>query len=286
MKIVIPLDGSSDAESALGPGVALARRWQAELILIRVTAPLLTAAPELYPSLGHEFTQQARDAAEVYLKEVQARYPDLTSHLFGPIGSPKERIEAVAREAESDLIVMASHGRTGLARWLLGSTAEYVLRHSHCPVLLLRPDFDLSPGHEFGHVLVPVDGSEGAKQVVSQVAPYLKAGAQVTVLRASGLTARDYTMLNSPDEVTNYLAHLAEQLRHIDAAGFQTEHVVVDGVAADSIVAYAHKHQCDLIAMATHGRTGFRRFVLGSVTERVSRHAECPVLAFPQGPDQ
>lgn len=276
MKIVLPLDGSEFAETALPTAQGLARRLQGELVLVRVTSPILTTAPELFPSLGHEFSEQARGAALEYLKGLH------DGEVHSLLGSPKEQIVQCALDCKADLLVLASHGRTGVARWLLGSTAEYVVRHSACPVLLLRPHNVPRPAGDFKHVLVPVDGSAAAREVVDQVAPYLATGGKVTILRASGLTARDYSLLNSPEEVRVYLNHLAEQLKLVQPQGLAVEHQVVDGEAADSILHFAHDHHCDLIAMSTHGRTGFRRFVLGSVTERVARHASCPVLAVPQ----
>ena len=286
MKILLPLDGSQFAESALGVTATLARRWQAEVDLVRVTAPILTSAPELYPSLGHEFTQQARDAAETYLKDLHGHFSGLIVHTHSLLGSPKEQIAALAQELPGDLIVMASHGRGGFTRWLMGSNAEYVLRHTPCPLLLMRPPSDAAEicSGEFRNVLVPVDGSSAANEVVGKVAPYLAEGGKVTVLRASGLSARDYTLLNSPTEINVYLQHLEDQTRQIVAPGLTVEHAVVDGEAAETILHYAHEHHCDLIAMSTHGRTGFRRFVLGSVTEKLSRQAACPVLAFPTHP--
>jgi nucleotide-binding universal stress UspA family protein len=276
------LDGPEFAESALMAAAQLARRWEAEVDLVRVTAPILTSAPELHPNLGYEFTQQAQAAAQVYLDNLIAPLSGLTVHTHSLVGSPKEEIAELAGQLAADLIVMASHGRSGIARWLMGSTAEYVLRHAPCPVLLLRPSLPCS-GH-FEHILVPVDGSAASREVVMKIAPYLGAGGKVTVMRASGLTAREYTLLNNPDEITTYLVHLNQQIGKIAAPGLAVEHAVIDGEAVQSIVDYAQQHQCDLVAMSTHGRTGFRRFVLGSVTEKVSRQAPCPVLAFPQHP--
>lgn len=276
MKILLPLDGSEFAETALPTARGLAGRLPGDLVLIRVTSPILTTAPELFPSLGHEFTEQARVAAQDYLQGLH------DGPSYSLVGSPKEQIVQAAMDHHADLIIMASHGRTGVARWLLGSTAEYVVRHTVCPVLLQRPHNVPRPAGDFRHVLVPVDGSTAAREVVDQVGPYLAPGGKVTIMRASGLSARDYALLNSPEEINTYLRHLEEQLLQIQPTGLKVEHQVVDGEAADSIIGFAHDHRCDLIAMSTHGRTGFRRFVLGSVTERVARHASCPVLACPQ----
>lgn len=283
-KILLALDGSEFAETAIDTTAGLARRLGAELHLVRVTSPLLSTAPELFPNLGQEFTNQAQDGAREYLQTLNGRFEGVTLKLHTPLGNPKEVISQVAVEEACRLVVMASHGRTGVARWLLGSTAEFVLRHVESAVLLLRPSAMPSPNGDFHHVLVPVDGSASSREVLAKVGPFLAEGAKVSVLRATGLTARDYTLLNNPQEVTSYVAHLKEQLGHLEGHGLNLEPQVIDGEAADSIVHFAEQNGCDLIAMSTHGRTGFRRFILGSTTEKVARQAACPVLAFPTHP--
>ncbi|MBN9420754.1 hypothetical protein ABS71_15730 [bacterium SCN 62-11] len=283
-KILLALDGSEFSETAIDTTAGLARRLNAELHLVRVTSPLLSTAPELFPNLGQEFTNQAQDGAREYLQGLAGRFAGVTTRLHTPLGNPKEVISQVAVEEACRLVVMASHGRTGVARWLLGSTAEFVLRHVESAVLLLRPSAMPSPNGDFHHVLVPVDGSAHSREVLAKVAPFLAEGAKVSVLRATGLTARDYTLLNNPQEVTSYVAHLKEQLGHLEGHGLNLEPQVIDGEAADSIVHFAEQNGCDLIAMSTHGRTGFRRFILGSTTEKVARQAACPVLAFPTHP--
>jgi len=280
-KILLALDGSEFSETAIDTTAGLARRLAAELHLVRVTPPLLSTAPELFPNLGHEFTQQAQQGAFEYLEGVRARFPGVILNLHTPLGSPKEMISHVAMEQACRLVVMASHGRTGMARWLLCSTAEFVLRHVQSAVLLLRPQALPSPNGDFHHALVPIDGSASSREVLAKVGPYLAQGARVTVLRATGLTARDYTLLNNPQEVTTYIEHLKQQLGHLESHGLNLEPQVIDGEAADSIVHFAEQNGCDLIAMSTHGRSGFRRFILGSTTEKVARQAVCPVLAFP-----
>ncbi|MBS2033799.1 universal stress protein [bacterium] len=280
-KILLALDGSEFSETAIETTVGLAKRLGAELHVVRVVPPLLSTAPELFPNLGQEFTQQSQAEAQTYLESLLPRFAGLKCQIHAPLGSPKEVISQLAQDQACRLVVMASHGRTGVARWLMGSTAEFVLRHVESTTLLLRPGALPSPSGEFQNVLVPVDGSASSRQVLGKLAPYLATGARVSVLRATGLTARDYTLLNSPQEVKSYVSHLEDQLRELDSHGLKLDYHVNDGEAADSIVHFAEQHHCDLIVMSTHGRTGFRRWILGSTTEKVARQAACPVLAFP-----
>ncbi|MFN8612782.1 MAG: universal stress protein [Vulcanimicrobiota bacterium] len=283
-KILLALDGSEFSETAIDTTVALARRLGAELHVVRVVPLLLSTAPELFPNLGQEFTQQSQADALAYLEALRPRFQDLTFHLHAPLGSAKEVISQLAADQACRLVVMASHGRTGVTRWLLGSTAEYVLRHVDSAVLLLRPNALPAGDGDFRHVLVPVDGSASSREVLGKIGPYLADGARVSVLRATGLTARDYTLLNNTQEVKNYVSHLEAQLRQLDGHGLDLDYHVIDGEASDSIVHFAEQHHCDLIVMSTHGRTGVRRWILGSTTEKVARQAACPVLAFPALP--
>lgn len=280
-KILLALDGSQFSETAIETTAGLARRLQAQLHIIQVVPPLLTTTPELFPYLDQELSQQIQAEVHHYLEGLLPRFSGIDYQLHNPIGSPRELITQTAQEQGCRLVVMASHGRTGMARWLLGSTAEYVLRHVESSVLLLRPHALPSIDGNFKRVLIPIDGSPAAQEVIAKIGPYLAANAQVTVMRATGLSARDYTLLDNPHEIERYIQHLQDQLKQLDNHGITLEHQVVDGQAADSILQLAEQKQCDLIALSTHGRSGFRRFILGSVTEKVARQAACPVLAFP-----
>ena len=218
-------------------------------------------------------------AAEESLADLETRFGELPVKSLCTVGSPADEIAQTAAREHCQLIVMASHGRTGPARWLLGSVAEGVLRQTRCPILLLRPA--PTQASIFHHILVPVDGSEASQRVVHSLAPYLAVGGKVTMLRSSGTTLYNSAVEIKSDAVQEYLDGLEKELRRIQVEGVDLKVKAVDGEAAEAILTFAKDHQCDLIAMSTHGRSGFRRFWLGSVTEKVARNATCPVLAFP-----
>lgn len=279
MKIMLPLDGSEVSESVLPSVVALARRLKADLLLVKITDPFVAVTPEM-PSLALRWQEQAEHESARYLARLAAGIADLKVETRSMLGVPRDALSELATTAGCQLIAMASHGRTGVARWLLGSVAERVLRQATCPVLLMRPGVQL-PENGFERVLVPVDGSESSTRVLQEVRPYLADSSQVVVMRASALTPQDYAQVLDPAAHESYLLGLQASLADLQVEGLPLETRVVDGEATEAILTLSEELGCDLIAMSTHGRTGLDRFLLGSVTEKVARYAHRAVLAFP-----
>lgn len=272
-RILVPLDGSELAELALGPARRLARKWDAELVLVRVTEPFVQGPLAQVPSQTSRWL-----SAEVrpYLERVAC---DLAEEGFSvrtlfPRGVAREQIIRAARRQAAELIVMCSHGRSGVLRWLMGSVAEGILRRATCPILVVRPGLPAMPEDGYHQILVPVDGSPLADEVVGRVQAYLAPQGQCTVVAATNLLPLDLDKEAREDTARALEADLAERFPMLARQVF-------DGDASDVILTYAVDAGCDLIAMATHGRSGFKRFLLGSVTERVARHSRCPVLVFP-----
>lgn len=278
MKILVPLDGSDLSESVLPSALALAQRHRAEILLLRVVEHMGELAPGLAPELVPELQQKALSRALNYLENRSAR---LTPALVTPItaiGSPREQIAALAEQHQCDLVLMASHGRDGAEHWLLGSVAEAVLRQAPCPVLLVRPP--AAAASVFRHILVPVDGSEASLAVLPALSAYLAPGGKVTLLQSGGISLYP-NFADKAQAVETYLSQLEIDLRQIQLPGLAPEVVVLDGNPVDDILSWSQVNGCDLIAMSSHGRSGFRRFWLGSVSEKVARHALCDVLIFP-----
>jgi nucleotide-binding universal stress UspA family protein len=279
MRILLPLDGSELSELVLPWVAELARRHQAEVVLVRATEHFGTLAPGLPADLGLQLQEQAQKKSLNYLEAMQGQLTDLPVSIECPLGPARDEIGHTAVRRQCDLIVMASRGREGPARWLLGSVAEAVLRQSPCPVLLLRPP--LSQAAVFQNILVPVDGSEASLRVLQKLHSYLAPGGKVTLLQSSDLSLYPYVFDVRSEAVDHYLDQIEKELREIKVEGLNLDVVVLDGDPVDAILTWSMENECDLIAMSTHGRSGFRRFWLGSVTEKVARHSHCPVLAFP-----
>jgi nucleotide-binding universal stress UspA family protein len=196
-----------------------------------------------------------------------------------------------AQDAGADLLVMATHGRSGLGRWVYGSVAEAVLRQTPVPLLLVRawriankpPHFDAHP-----RLLAPLDGSRAAETalpVASGLARQL--GGELLLVRAAPAptagTALDWAL--APDigvettaltrDATDYLARIADRLRQ---TGVAVQYAARCGEPAAIIEALGRERAVALVVMATHGRTGLPRLALGSVADAVLRQQDRPLL--------
>jgi nucleotide-binding universal stress UspA family protein len=227
-----------------------------------------------------------------YLKEheeaLKAELPDnrICSALLE--GYVTEALERHAREINAKLIVMTTHGRTGVSRAWLGSVADSLVRNSNFPLLVIRPleDGASFPTARFEHFLVPLDGSRtgeiileptvalaramGARLTLLHVlSPHVTMGARVSPLPSGRLEER-------LEKAEGYLADVAERLgtEGVEA----TPRIESHFAPARAILNTAEEDEVDLIAIATHGYTGVKRALLGSVTDKVLRGAKWPLL--------
>lgn len=277
-KVLVPLDGSPLAEAVLPCAVSLAQRLQASVELLQVTEGYSLRAPELPVELALEMQQRGQQRAQEYLQQCSSRFAPLRVACHTPQGSPRSEIGRVALEQGCQLIVMATHGREGIRRWLLGSVAEAVLRHAPCPVLLVRPPVDC--GSLFQHILLPVDSSKASLDFLRVLPTFLAPGGKVTLLRCTDLSV--YPLLNSKtDLIQEYFDLLKSDLSQVHQEGLNLEVAVLEGEPEEVILNWSAQNHCDLIALASSGRSGLKHFWLGSVTEKVVRHSSCPVLVFP-----
>jgi nucleotide-binding universal stress UspA family protein len=284
-RILVPLDGSLLSESILPVAEEWAKEEGAEVILLR--AVLAHHLPLADPT---EAEVRVVKEGETYLKEIAERLERRGLKQVRWVlwyDEPATAIAEAAKRDGVDLIAMATHGRSGLSRLLLGSVAEAVARAARVPVLLLRGQSAWKP---WAHrkILIPLDGSEpseGVLPVVERLAgPRDLAVVLLEVIEPlpsavhAELAGQEEEMIAARrEDAGRYLAKVAEPLRD---KGVRVGWAVRGGNAAETIVAVAVEQQADLIAMATHGRTGLKRFFVGSVAEQVLRSASVPVLLF------
>lgn len=273
-KVLIPLDGSRLAARILAPLRRLLEPG-AELTLLRVVEP--RSASE------HDRAPAAEMAMRAQLAQVRETLPDVRTSIQLLHGDPAEEIVRYARESEQELVAMATHGRSGIERWVRGSIAERVLRECETPLLLCNPHA-LEPRAQgpFRRVLVPLDGSELSERILPLVEPLARAHeATVTLLRVQPLVV---TEVPSPLfegtlwDPAPLAASLAPARERLEAAGVKATAVAVYGVVAGEILSAAR--EADLLAMTTHGRGGVSRWWFGSVAEQTLRHATCPLLVL------
>ncbi|MBV0925591.1 universal stress protein [Halomicroarcula limicola] len=285
-QIVVPTDGSEVADAAVSAAITLADRFDAHLHAIHVLE--MGELPpgvedddaDQFASVGSEATTAAAERA------AEAGVEATTSVIVG--GVPIHRgILDYADDHDVDCIVMGTYGRTGLDRFVLGSVAERTLREASVPVLTVHEETTL--GFPFERILVPTDGSDGALVAADRAIDLaLATDAALHVVHVVDPYLLDTQV--DPSDLLKALEDVGEQAvetietRATDAGVSTVETELLTGNPHRSIVDYADEHEIDCIVMGTHGRTGLERYILGSVTERIVRLADVPVLSVKQSP--
>lgn len=298
MKLLVPLDGSAFGEHALPHAASLARRSGSRLQLAHVyVPPMEIISADIHLPTSSDEDAQAREQAKAYLAEVAERVravsPSLeveTILLEGPVtDSLFEHIRATA----PDLIVLTTHGRGRLSRFWLGSVTTELLHRSATPMLLVRPK-DGAPdlGADFAprRILIPLDGSRFSEQILPlATAVGEQAGAKFRLVRVvppmlSSGSGRGLGTIGAGIETADDNLHFeaGEQLAKLAANtpglnGAET-HVISDWPPASAILADAEANAIDMIALETHGRSGLKRMLLGSVADKIVRGSSHPVL--------
>jgi len=283
-KILVPLDGSDLAERALDPALTLGKAGNAEVILLRVPELVHMLVPAgvgyglLYPDQSLEYSTIQ---AHKYLKSLVESYdhPGILLRADVKDGDVAWAIVDMAQSEKAGLIAMSSHGYTGLTRWMYGSVAEKVLRAAPCPVLVVRSPRPLRK------MLITLDGSELSERAL-EPAIETAGGLRMAVTLLQVLPEVNVEEVQRLEEFERGFGWRAQQeareaaveyLQRQAAAyrrpGLAIEAAVRSGAAAESILQYAETNEVDLIAMATHGRSGLARWVYGSVAEKVLRSA-------------
>lgn len=315
-RILVPLDGSQRAEQALPVAARISQATHGAVILVQILSSVAYVGAEYMPPID-TIGLQLREAEE-YLRSLtrSADLQGIPSSVKAQEGAlvADDILKLVAHE-HADLLILCTHGRTGLVRWAFGSVAERLIHHACIPVLVLRTD-GLSPTlvqHEPNQpiqVLVPLDGSVLAEAALVPAAYLATALAAPSRAILHLLEVLDLTYIGTEqggrvpmdrksrqavrEGAKQYLSGLATRLAEGDLGtpGLQVIWSVLEDVdAAAAIIDVAENGHdrvdeeagrtttpSDLICMATHGRSGLQRWVLGSITERVLQSAKLPVL--------
>ena len=296
-KIVVPLDGSPAAECALPLVRTLARRLTLPVTLfgvidLREISRDVTAADGLL-FLDGMVDQESRRMAD-YVNKMAESLGAVALTAPSDKGAAETIVETAAADKNS-FIVMATHGRSGLNRFLLGSTAEKVLRASDNPVLLVKATETAVGAGEAAltSIVVPLDGSELAERVLPAVTELAqKLDLEVILMRAYAIPYGAYSAgegFYDPVHLETLLTmvkqeafeYLETKVAALQRQGLsKVSFVAKEGLSADEIIKLARETPANLVAMSSHGRSGVKRLVLGSVTETVVRHSGDPVLVL------
>jgi len=294
--ILVPFDGSALSARAMPVAVALARRSGARLILALVHDPSAyipfvpgeVAIPVYDAELVSEHRMQDQSALDAALAELSAQgIPASGVLLEGTI------IEALVEHAQSagvDLTVMTSHGRSGFERLRLGSVTTAYLTRATAPVYLVRGSgSDAPPELPVGTLLCTLDGSPFAEAILPHAKTFAEAAGLTMALLsvavphampmapfgAEALLADDSAMALEESGRTEYLSRMASE-----CPPGTTVHAVSDMSVSRAIIDEATRTTAGALAIATHGRGGLKRMVLGSVADEVIRHTHTPVLVY------
>jgi nucleotide-binding universal stress UspA family protein len=292
--ILVPLDGSTTAEQALPYARWLAESFRISIELLAVVdTEAFTAAVSIDRAHSATIMQEEEiGRAKNYLDSISRRLPGLTVKSFVKRGYAAEIIVEEAEKDKNILITMATHGRSGLKRWLLGSTAEKIVRGARNPVFLVRANEKAENRNVVGFktVIVPLDGSEVAESILPSVVDLAKAlNLDVVLMRSFSVPASLYVGDEGyypidieqdgkqfEAEARAYLTKKQDELTGPGMGNVAT--ICPEGYAADEITTLSQRTPGAMIAMCTHGRSGISRWAMGSVTETVVHHAQVPVL--------
>jgi nucleotide-binding universal stress UspA family protein len=287
-RLLLATDFSHCAARAEDYASALAASWGADLTVMSVV--------EFYPGLDREYAVN-----QLYLTD---RMYELTAalaalkdklHLRGihistrvGTGLPSEEMIAAAEAEDTDLVIVGTRGKSGLAHVLLGSTAERLIRMAPCPVLAVpmpKPEDTIGQGISLNRMLVPTDLSDCSREATHYArvfAGQAKASIELLHILEPACYGIDFTM-ESSDEREQKRKAASDQLEALSsefaAAGLAAKVSLRGGAPADAILDVAVRSSSDLIVMGTHGRRGLSHMWAGSVTEAVLRRATIPVLA-------
>lgn len=281
-RLVVALDGSQLAEQSLPYAVEIANGFASEILLVTVCQSKET------------------DFTPTYKAYLDRRAEQLEGKLTGGagikkvvlVGRPAQEIAAYALKNSVDLIIMTSRGRSGAASWLLGSTANELIHSVKIPLLVVKAPGSPSVTVKLKRLLVPLDGSERGEAVL----PYAtelgeKLSLEIVLLRvvAPGthvhtLGGLDFVYFKDRD-IKDMKADAQEYLNKLSVRLRQKVQIVSPEVKVgepdSEIMKYAEKHDCDLIAMSSHGHSGVERWTYGSVTYKIIYQSTKPVLLVP-----
>ncbi|MBQ0786479.1 MAG: universal stress protein [Oceanihabitans sp.] len=273
-KIIVPIDFSEHSEYALETAAVLAKKYDAEILalhMLELSNALISNAENVqqeetvfYLKLAEKRFQDFLDKA--YLKDIKVT--PLVKHF-----KVFSEVSEVAKEHGADLIVMGSHGASGLKEVLVGSNTEKVVRHSNIPVLVIKQNPILT---DFENVIFASDFSEEA------IKPYLNASRMFKVLDAK----MHLVYVNLPDNrfrssveiekrVASFLKAAEGNIDKMKEVAYVNDYSIEKGV-----LNYSNVIGADLVAVATHGRTGLAHFFEGSISEDIANHSTLPVMTF------
>jgi len=281
--ILVTLDGSDLAEEALPYASALASALGTRLVLFTATY-----SPEIWNHVPPgDYGSTAREFCRSYLDGMKQKLSGTEVQTLVRSGFARDEILHAADEIHASMIVAASHGRSGISRWVYGSVASHLAHESHVPLLIVGREA-LARAKErvaFKRVAVPLDGSqlaEAALEPALQLASAL--GADITLVRAVPWAVEAYPYASPgmyvpelDDDLASSASSYLNMKRSALGTGVAIDAVVLRGPVAGSLLSFVEEHEIDLVVMTTHARSGLSRALLGSTADRMLQ-GQSPIL--------
>ncbi len=291
--ILVPTDFSDSALLALEHGIYLANKFDGELHLLHVAELPTITLPDFPSDLFEAARNMGMERLGDLLEQQEVELPPVKRVVMA--GTPAEPAADViidyANTHDVDFIVMGTHGRRGARRLLLGSVTEEVIRRSPCPVLTMRTHKEAWSLPRADRILVPVDFGKSTRQVMGVAARVAEHyDASITLAHVVDLEYYPYYGFGTDpfrsiqsDMIQASEDHLSELAAELQAAGIIASWITVSGHPASTLRELAAESDVDLIVIGSHGRSGFDRAMVGSVSEKVLRSAHCPVMVVNTG---
>ncbi|MEM8995626.1 MAG: universal stress protein [Acidobacteriota bacterium] len=293
MTILVPTDFSACSEVALRQAMAFARRDGGTLHIVHVM-PSFENNPYIPMQSGEWgafFVQQeenARDLLEEWIGKFDTEGLDVERHLpLGAAAAPA--ILGLAEEIGAELIVVGAYGRRGFRRLFFGSVTQEIVRHAECAVLTVRESAEPIIKEWPDRILVPVDLSAPCEHALKAVPTMAGPGTRIDLVHVIDLlntlpVAAGAVGLSFPEARANADGAVRRFIAETDGGpDLDAGHVtfeIIEGRPAEALAEYAAERGVDLLVIATHGLSGLNRLLLGSVTERLLRQVDCPVLTL------
>ena len=296
-KMLIPLDGSEVSQQVLPYARSLARKLELPVELLEVVDVVGLSAAVAACDKGNveSLIAETTRGSAAFLERISKTFSEVSVHCAVEKGRAGEVIIEKGAADSGTLIAMATHGRSGIDRWLLGSVVEKVVRETTNPLLLVRASRGGAYEGEatLKSLIVPLDGSPLAEKALPHATLLANAmGLEMILFGAYSLTPAitasdeyipDLNKLEAvfKGEAVGYLENKAAELKKVGPA--RVSSLVSEGEAAEKIIDLAKQNPNSLVVICSHGRSGVKRWVLGSVTEKVMRHSSGPVLIIRGG---
>ena len=273
-KIIVPVDFSKHSEYALETAAQLAKKINAEVLVVHmleISETILTKGSSELQNEGIFFLKLAEKKFEEFLDKEYLRDINVTP-VVKHFKVFKE-LNDVAKENDADLIVMGSHGSSGVKEIFIGSNTEKVVRHSNIPVFVVKHKPEKT---DINTVVFACDFSEKAIDAYKNVKKMFKLfDAQLFLLYVNQPNERFLSQTEMEERVTYFLNKADGNLENLNDVHYTADYTVEKG-----IINFSNKVKTDLIAVATHGRKGIAHFFEGSVSEDLANHSNIPVMTF------